>query len=114
MPTEQQDVVELLKAQHNQIRQLIDRVRAADGAGKREPFEDLVRLLAVHESAEEEVIHPAARRVYVAEHVVGKLTARRGEGQAGPGRTARARGRAPRLRREVRRLRHGRHRPCRA
>ncbi|MFJ1454951.1 hemerythrin domain-containing protein [Nocardia wallacei] len=70
MPTEQQDVVELLKAQHNQIRQLIDQVRAADGAGKREPFEDLVRLLAVHESAEEEVIHPAARRVYVADHVV--------------------------------------------
>jgi hemerythrin superfamily protein len=58
----EQDVVDLLLEQHNQIKSLFSQVAAAQGAQKRELFEDLVRLLAVHESAEEEVVHPAARR----------------------------------------------------
>jgi hemerythrin superfamily protein len=58
----QQDVVDLLFEQHIQIKGLFSQVAAAQGARKRELFEDLVRLLAVHESAEEEVVHPAARR----------------------------------------------------
>jgi hypothetical protein len=37
-------------------------VAAASGEHKRDLFQDLVRLLAVHEIAEEEVVHPAARR----------------------------------------------------
>lgn len=57
----QQDVVDLLLEQHEQIKSLFSQVVAAQGAQKRELFEDLVRLLAVHESAEEEVVHPAAR-----------------------------------------------------
>jgi hemerythrin superfamily protein len=57
----QQDVVDVLFEQHIQIRSLFSQVAAAQGARKRELFEDLVRLLAVHESAEEEVVHPAAR-----------------------------------------------------
>ncbi|MGC9665013.1 hemerythrin domain-containing protein [Planosporangium sp. 12N6] len=56
------DVVDLLLEQHNQIKILFSQVAAAQGARKRELFEDLVRLLAVHESAEEQVVHPAARR----------------------------------------------------
>lgn len=61
--TEKQDVVELLLDQHTQIRSLFERVaNEAQGKQKRELFEDLVRLLAVHESAEEEVVHPIARR----------------------------------------------------
>jgi hemerythrin superfamily protein len=58
----QQDVVDLLMTQHNEIKSLFSRLAAAQGTEKRELFEDLVRLLAVHESAEEEVVHPAARR----------------------------------------------------
>jgi hypothetical protein len=58
----EQDVVDLLIEQHNQIKTLFGQVAAAHGDQKRELFEDLVRLLAVHESAEEEVVHPAARR----------------------------------------------------
>jgi hemerythrin superfamily protein len=58
----QQDVVDLLLEQHDQIESLFSQVAAAEGRQKRELFEDLVRLLAVHESAEEEVVHPAARR----------------------------------------------------
>jgi hemerythrin superfamily protein len=57
-----QDVVDVLFEQHIQIKSLFSQVAAAQGVRKRELFEDLVRLLAVHESGEEEVVHPAARR----------------------------------------------------
>jgi hemerythrin superfamily protein len=60
--TQDQDVLDLLVKQHNQIKSLFQQVPAAQGASKRDLFEQLVRLLAVHESAEEEVVHPAARR----------------------------------------------------
>lgn len=60
---EKQDVVELLLDQHNQIKDLFNRVASEpQGEQKRELFEDLIRLLAVHETAEEEVVHPTARR----------------------------------------------------
>jgi hemerythrin superfamily protein len=60
--TREQDVVELLVNQHNQIRQMFGEMENAQGDRKRELFEDLVRLLAVHETVEEEVVHPVARR----------------------------------------------------
>lgn len=60
--TREQDVVDLLIEQHEQIRGLLTRLRGgAVGAAKRELFEDLMRLLAVHETAEEEILHPIAR-----------------------------------------------------
>jgi hemerythrin superfamily protein len=58
-----EDVVELLLGQHMRIRDLFAEVEAAMGAARREAFESLVRLLAVHETAEEQVVHPLARRV---------------------------------------------------
>jgi hemerythrin superfamily protein len=57
-----QDVIELLMSQHEQIKDLFRRIPTAAGADKRELFHDLTRLLAVHESAEEQVVHPAARK----------------------------------------------------
>ncbi|GAA1823689.1 hemerythrin domain-containing protein [Planosporangium flavigriseum] len=60
--TREQDVVELLVDQHNQIRRLFSEMDGAQGDRKREVFEDLVRLLAIHETAEEEVVHPVAGR----------------------------------------------------
>jgi hemerythrin superfamily protein len=60
--TQEQDVVDLLLDQHNQIKTLFGQVGTAKGPQKRELFENLVRLLAVHESAEEIVVHPTARR----------------------------------------------------
>ncbi|MEU4998047.1 hemerythrin domain-containing protein [Streptomyces sp. NPDC021622] len=60
--TEHTDVVELLKAQHTRIRTLLDEVTATKGDERRQRFQELVRLLAVHETAEEEVVHPFARR----------------------------------------------------
>lgn len=56
-----QDVVELLIAQHKEIKRLFSKVAKASGDEKRQLFEELVRLLAVHETAEEEVVHPTAR-----------------------------------------------------
>lgn len=43
------------------IRDLFAAVLTSAGPERREAFEDLVRLLAVHETAEEEVVHPALR-----------------------------------------------------
>jgi hypothetical protein len=60
--TRQRDAVDVLLAQHEQIRELFGQVTAADGARRRELFADLVRLLAVHEAAEEELVHPIARK----------------------------------------------------
>lgn len=58
----EQDVVDLLIDQHGQIKKLFADIPAASGDRKQELFHDLVRLLAVHESAEELVVHPTARR----------------------------------------------------
>jgi hemerythrin superfamily protein len=58
----QRDVVDVLLAQHSAIKALFNQVATAEGEQKRERFQDLVRLLTIHESAEEQVVHPAARR----------------------------------------------------
>jgi hemerythrin superfamily protein len=54
-------VVDLLLDQHAQIKTLFTDVLDATGDRKTELFHDLVRLLAIHESAEEQVVHPTAR-----------------------------------------------------
>ena len=56
------DVVALLMRQHGDIRNLFDEVEQSRGEERRDAFRRLVRLLAVHETAEEEVVHPFARR----------------------------------------------------
>ncbi len=56
------DVVDLLLQQHTQIRDLMMEVLAYSGEERRSAFRELVRLLSVHEAAEEEVVHPVARR----------------------------------------------------
>ncbi len=56
------DVVDLLLQQHTQIRDLMMEVLACSGEERRSAFRELVRLLSVHEAAEEEVVHPVARR----------------------------------------------------
>lgn len=57
------DVVQLLIGQHNEIKRLFTEVlNASDGNERDAAFMDLRRLLAVHETAEELVVHPVARR----------------------------------------------------
>ncbi|MEV4757719.1 hemerythrin domain-containing protein [Micromonospora sp. NPDC049559] len=69
---QEQDVVDLLLDQHNQIKGLFAQLAGAQGERKRELFQDLVRLLAVHESAEEIVVHPAAKRAAEVEQLVAE------------------------------------------
>ncbi|MEU8955281.1 hemerythrin domain-containing protein [Streptomyces sp. NPDC048518] len=61
---EDTDVVGLLMRQHGDIRNLFDEVEAATGDERRTAWRHLVRLLAVHETAEEEVVHPFARHAF--------------------------------------------------
>lgn len=56
--TPTRDAVDLLLAQHEEAKALMSRV-LNPGPERKEAFECLVRLLAVHETAEEEVVYPA-------------------------------------------------------
>ena len=57
------DVIAFLKAQHNLIEDMFDQVLyATDPQAREEQFVDLRQLLAVHETAEEMVVHPRVRR----------------------------------------------------
>jgi hypothetical protein len=57
------DVVAFLIGQHNLIKDMFEDVLHASGAEARtKAFVDLRQLLAVHETAEEMVVHPRARR----------------------------------------------------
>src|SRR4029079_7618758 len=53
------DVVTHVRRQHETIRRLFDDVSNAAPAGRGAAFQPLVRLLAVHETAEEMVVYPA-------------------------------------------------------
>ncbi|NJP24578.1 hemerythrin domain-containing protein [Microbispora hainanensis] len=55
------DVVDLLIHQHALIREMFDEVEHAPSDQRAEPFRRLVRMLAVHETAEEEIVHPYTR-----------------------------------------------------
>jgi hypothetical protein len=56
-------VVEFLKGQHNTIKTLFAQtLNAPDNAKREQAFNELRKLLAVHETAEEMVVHPRARR----------------------------------------------------
>ncbi|MBO0677249.1 hemerythrin domain-containing protein [Mycolicibacterium sp. S2-37] len=57
------DVVRFLKDQHNLIKDMFEEVFAASSDEAREKaFVELRQLLAVHETAEEMVVHPRARQ----------------------------------------------------
>ena len=57
------EVVAFLKAQHNLIEDMFDEVLlASDPQAREKPFLELRQLLAVHETAEEMVVHPRVRR----------------------------------------------------
>jgi hemerythrin superfamily protein len=58
-----EDVVDLLTAQHQQVKSLFATLRNVRGDAATEPFDELRKMLAVHETAEEEVVYPALRSV---------------------------------------------------
>jgi len=56
----QPDVVDVLLAQHKLVRELIAEVSGAQGEARQRAFDELRTLLALHEAAEESIVHPAA------------------------------------------------------
>ena len=54
------DVIRILLEQHAQVRDLFAEIQEAPAAGRREPFDRLRALLAVHETGEELVLRPRA------------------------------------------------------
>lgn len=57
------DVVDYLKSQHETIKALfVETLDAADATTRDEAFTRLRTMLAVHETAEEMVVHPRVRR----------------------------------------------------
>jgi hemerythrin superfamily protein len=57
------DVVALLLHQHDEVRRLFAGVKNAGPADRAEAFDRLRRMLAVHETAEELIVHPDARKL---------------------------------------------------
>jgi hemerythrin superfamily protein len=55
------DIARLVRDQHAEIKRLFSQVERNQGDDRREAFECLVRRLAEHETAEEEVIYPVLR-----------------------------------------------------
>jgi hypothetical protein len=56
------DVVTFLMTQHEEVKEEFERVLVTRGAEREKAFVALRRLLAVHETAEEEIVHPMARK----------------------------------------------------
>lgn len=57
------DVVGFLEGQHQEIKGLFERVLSTSGEERSRAFYSLRRLMAIHETAEEEIVHPVAKRV---------------------------------------------------
>ncbi|MFG2091577.1 MULTISPECIES: hemerythrin domain-containing protein [unclassified Spirillospora] len=62
MTEQTENVVDLLISQHGEIRRLAAIVDDNSGQVRKDAFDRLRELLAIHETAEEEVVHPFARR----------------------------------------------------
>jgi hypothetical protein len=55
-------VIASVQRDHREIKQMIGNVASREGNARRVAFEDLVRKLAVHETAEEDVVHPLGKK----------------------------------------------------
>jgi hemerythrin superfamily protein len=64
------DVVDLLREQHERVRAMFEDVERAHGEERKQRFDELRRFLAVHETAEELIVHPRARTVEGGDDVV--------------------------------------------
>jgi hypothetical protein len=53
------DIVDALLAQHEQAKSLLAGVKAASGTEKQTLFQELTAMLKMHETGEQQVVHPA-------------------------------------------------------
>lgn len=73
-PEDEPDAVDVVLGQHEHARALFERLGVAGSQDRQETFNQLLRLLAVHETAEEEVIYPALRRIDGGEDIANART----------------------------------------
>lgn len=73
----QPDVVDVLLAQHKLVRELMSEVSSGFGEARRRAFDELRTLLALHEAAEESIVHPAAHGEVAEARVTEELHAAR-------------------------------------
>jgi len=72
-------LVAAVQATHQEIRSLLNEVTAGDD--RRHSFERLATLLAAHEAAEQEIVHPLAARIEDGERIVTARLAEEREGK---------------------------------
>ncbi len=60
--TKSETVTQFLRRQHDQVRSMFSEMESAQGEARTQLFDCLRAFLAVHETAEEEVVHPVARK----------------------------------------------------
>ncbi|HEY3723291.1 MAG TPA: hemerythrin domain-containing protein [Acidimicrobiia bacterium] len=75
------DVIDAILEDHRRIKELMSEVDAAPPDGRDEPFQRLVAMLAVHETAEEEVVHPLARKASGGDAIVEARLAEEAKGK---------------------------------
>jgi hypothetical protein len=72
-PDRGQDVLDLLTAHHARMNRLFGRSAESTGEQARMAFGELAQLIAVHEIAEEQMIHPLVRRLHPDDHLADRL-----------------------------------------
>jgi hemerythrin superfamily protein len=77
--TDGRDVAQFIRDQHEEIKRLMAQVEGRTGDERQAAFEELVHLLAVHETAEEVVIYPVVRSEPGGDEVVDLRTQEEGE-----------------------------------
>ncbi len=75
MADSDRDAVEVVLDQHQHARELFSRLEDAPPETRQDVFDQLLRLLAVHETAEEEVVYPALRRIPGGDEIADARTA---------------------------------------
>jgi AcrR family transcriptional regulator len=78
------DMAAVLFEQHAQIRRPFAEVEQRRGEPRREAFEQLVRLLAVHETAEQEILHPQVRLLVAGGYAIADARLEEERGRTGP------------------------------
>ncbi|MBV1853150.1 hemerythrin domain-containing protein [Catellatospora tritici] len=59
---EHEDIIDVLLAHHEQIKALFALVGKAGATHRQETFQQLTRLIAIHETIEQQLVHPMAQR----------------------------------------------------
>jgi hemerythrin superfamily protein len=76
------DVIGAILEDHAEIKQMMTKVETATTSdAKEEAFHSLVRKLAIHETAEEEVVHPLTRKAPDGEEVTKELLQEEDQGK---------------------------------